>query len=523
MHLLLLIAGFGCAWGYSMDIVESSESAARFAPQPPAAFSPTKSTAASHTLFLDPTAKGQVIMGFGGAFTDSVAAVFSSLNTTRQEEVLELLWGMTGNRLTLARLTIGSTDFSTSVYNYNEPDGIPLATPDFDQTNFSIAHDNFRIIPLIQRAQAVARKTSPSTGGLRFLSSPWSPPGWMKVPYLAQKGHMRNSAKPGMIDDPKMYASYALYLSKYVSAYKSAGINISMMTIQNEPDSADHMFPVSYPACNFNGTGEGEFLRDYLGPQMSRDHPDVRIFVHDGQKFHDVPILRRVKDIMAAAGAAGRNFIKGVAFHWYGNNLANYQYLQELHDAFPDLPLLATEATLEVPAQQKAASSPWKEAQKYGVDIIGDLNAGATGCIEWNVLLDGSGGPTCIGTTAGLDCIPLAGHCDAPLLADAPKQSLEIRDAYYFMGHFSRYIMPGASRIGLAGGTDTNTTFMATAAQNPNGDIVIVALNTDQSNPVSFQVQLAQQYAPVTMPPHSIQTLTVAAASLQQMDRGLRV
>ena len=105
---------------------------------------------------------------------------------------------------------------------------------------------------------------------------------------------MRNSAKPGMLDDPKMYKSYALYFSKYLTEYKKQGINISMMTIQNEPDSADHMFPVAYPACNFNGTGEGEYLLNYLGPQIRKDHPDVKIFVHDGQKFHDVPILTRV-------------------------------------------------------------------------------------------------------------------------------------------------------------------------------------------------------------------------------------
>ena len=87
-----------------------------------------------------------------------------------------------------------------------------------------------------------------------------------------------------------------------------------MMTIQNEPDSADHQFPVSYPCCNFNGTGEGDFLAKYLGPKIRKDHPDVAIYVHDGQKFHDVPILTRVEEIVAAAG--GLDFIDGAAFHW---------------------------------------------------------------------------------------------------------------------------------------------------------------------------------------------------------------
>lgn len=95
---------------------------------------------------------------------------------------------------------------------------------------------------------------------------------------------------------------------------KAAGINITRVTVQNEPDSADHMFPVAYPACNFNGTGEGDYVRRFLGPKLRADHPDVAIFVHDGQKFHDVPIVDRVNDIVAAAN--GTEFITGVAFHW---------------------------------------------------------------------------------------------------------------------------------------------------------------------------------------------------------------
>ena len=117
--------------------------------------------------------------------------------------------------------------------------------------------------------------------------------------------------------------------------------------------------------------------------------------------------------------------------------------MEALRDTYPQFDLLATEATLEAPMSQHLGTSPWKEAQKYAVDIIGDLNAGASGWIEWNVLLDKTGGPTCIGTTAGIDCLPLAGHCDAPILADLQAQTLEFRDSYYITGHFSRYIPPG--------------------------------------------------------------------------------
>ena len=49
-------------------------------------------------------------------------------------------------------------------------------------------------------------------------------------------------------------------------------------------------------------------------------------------------------------------------------------------------------ATLKYPSLRK-----WEQAVKYAIDIAGDLNHWAAGWIEWNVLLDGRGGPTCIG------------------------------------------------------------------------------------------------------------------------------
>ena len=330
--------------------------------------------------------------------------------------------------------------------------------------------------------------------GLQFMSSSWSPPGWMKVPYGIDKhkGTMRNSAKPGMLPDDEVHAAYALYLSKYLSAYSAAGVNVTMMTIQNEPDTADHMFPVAYPACNFNGTDEGAFIRNHLGPRIRSHHPDVRIFIHDGQKFgSNAPIAQRVADIIAAAGG-DLTYVDGVAFHWYGANLKNYQYLAALHEQQPTLPLLGTEATLMDPKLQHVGTTPWKEAQKYAVDIIGDLNAFAVGWIEWNVLLDSSGGPTCIGPTDSELCTPLIGHCDAPILADVEQQTLQYRDTFYIMAHFSRFLPRGSVRIAASNSSSSSSSGSGpcpdyTAFSTPSGDVVLVLLNSDENGPIPPQ------------------------------------
>eukprot|EP00462_Mataza_sp_D1_P023528 CAMPEP_0175142908 /NCGR_PEP_ID=MMETSP0087-20121206/13097_1 /TAXON_ID=136419 /ORGANISM="Unknown Unknown, Strain D1" /LENGTH=433 /DNA_ID=CAMNT_0016426837 /DNA_START=209 /DNA_END=1510 /DNA_ORIENTATION=+ len=432
----------------------------------------------------------QTIEGFGGAFTDSVAQVFAQLNSTLQEQVLEMMWGQTGQKYNMARLTIGATDFSTTEYSYaNSPN-------DFKMQNFSLQHDMKNIIPMIHRAQAKAT----SGGDLKFLATPWSPPAWMK-----RNKFMRNSDSPGLIQDSQIFQAYALYLSKYIDGMAAQNISVSKLTVQNEPH-VKGQFAATYPCCGFNATQEMLFVRDYLGPLLRQQHPDTKLFVHDDQK--DI-MVDYVSTIMADPTAS--KFVDGVAFHWYGANLKNYQYLEQLHKKFPSLPLLATEATLEAPFNQHLGTSPWKEAQKYAVDIMGDLNAFTTGWIEWNVLLDKQGGPTCIGPSNSNICTPLIGYCDAPILADTDKQTLEIRDSYYIMGHFSRFIPRGSKVIKQTGATDTNASLLATAVLTPGQEIVVVVVNTDQKASAPYQISCQGQYAVIEIPPHSIQTLSFKA------------
>lgn len=497
-----------CSAAQVVELVQTAEKPTtsggqpdRLSPKTPVTLS-TKSVSGVDTISIDPNQRFQTIDGFGGAITDSTASVFAKLNQNNQEKVANLLWGATGQKYNLMRLTIGATDFSTvSSYSYDDTSG------DYNMSKFSIVHDKKEIIPMIQRAQAAAAESG-SGGSIKFLATPWSPPAWMK-----SNNHMRNSLEPGLIQEDKIKKAYALYLSKYVTAMGEHGINISRLTVQNEPH-VKGQFAATYPCCGFNATDELLFLRDFLGPQMSSDHPELNIFIHDDQKDIMVPY---VQTIMADPQAA--KFVSGVAFHWYGANLKNYQYLQQLHAIYPSLPLLATEATLEAPASQSLGTTPWKEAQKYAVDIMGDLNEWTTGWIEWNVLLDTSGGPTCIGPQDTGLCTPVIGHCDAPILADTGKQELTIRDSYWIMGHFSRFISRGSVRCGQTGATDPNATMLATSVITPTGDLVVVVVNTDDASG-GHQYQLAVPgdtlgfgnitvYAKFDLPPHGVHTLTI--------------
>lgn len=193
-------------------------------------------------------------------------------------------------------------------------------------------------------------------------------------------------------------------------------------------------------------------------------------------------------------------FVDGISYHWYGANLHNYQFLAQVHAAHPTIPMLATEATLEAPFQQV---HPWQQASMYAVDIIGDLNQHTIGWMEWNVLLDKSGGPTCIGPEISSVCVPLLGICDAPLLADTSKQTLEIRDSFWFMAHFSRYLPRGSVVVETF--NQTATVLQMTAAVTPANKLVLVVLNT-ATEPITYQIQVGPSYYAATAPAEGIQT-----------------
>lgn len=464
-----------------------------------------------YTLNIDLNERYQKVRGFGGAFTDSTAFNFMQLPEAQQEEMLESYFGSTGHGYSICRLQIGSSDFAISHYNYANQ------TDDYTLDSFSIAHDLEYIIPMIQRAKKVAAANGVE---LQFVSSPWSPPAWMK-----RTNRMQNSLMPGLRQEDDVFKAWALYFSKYLTAYKEAGVDIKHVTIQNEPHVAKQ-FIVTYEACGFDPTHERDFLRDYLGPQLKQDHPDVGIWIHDDQK--DDKMTDMVNTIMSDEKAA--QYVSGVAFHWYDDWGKNYQVLEEVHQAFPDLPLMGTEATNEKPSMEKfhVGGSLWQHGQMYAIDILRDLNHWAEGWIDWNMLLDYTGGPS----SQHLGKVEDLGNCDSPIRAnfttfpyfplDDPRGNFELmyQPTYYHYGHFTRYLTQGSQRVGLEqspvvepnkrgfpGGLES-TAFIANEGTDDEQLVVIVTNFLDDKT--SFTINVAGVgSATVKIPAQGIQTLTL--------------
>jgi glucosylceramidase len=425
----------------------------------------------------------QELLGFGGAFTDSASYVFSSLTSTLQKRVLDMYFSEDGIGYSLARLPIGSCDFSLGNYNYDKTKG------DKDLTNFSIAHDKKNIIPFIQ--QAIATRKEWSKDGIKIIASPWSPPAWMKEiddPYCPLGCIVCNLRK-------EYHDTWSMYFSKFITAYAGEGIPMWGITVQNEPGAC----PLDYEGMHWTPDTERDYLKGSLGPILSKEHPEIKILVYDHNKDKTV---KWAQTIFSDADAA--KYAWGIAVHWYTGD--HFDQLNTTHHLFPQKFILATEAT-EV--REKTPETPkWEKGEHYAHDILGDLNNWSVGFIDWNLILDYYGAPNHAGPGECQGIIKCGS--DAMLLADLDKQILYPQVFYWYVGHISKFIPPGSVRVNVT--VSTGNQLECTAFVTPDKNVVLVVLNrqdTDISVKIADVLPTSRtiQALKFTALAHSIQTL----------------
>jgi len=414
------------------------------------------------SIFVNPRIRFQSMLGFGGAITDASSEVFAKLSPTVQEEFLKAYYGDDGLAYTLARTTIHSADFGSGSYTYIEEGDAGLKT-------FSIEHDRQFRIPLIKRAIEAAG------GELLMYASPWSPPAFMK--------DNKNMLQGGKLL-PEYYQPWANYFTRFIKAYEAEGIPIWGITIQNEP-----MATQRWESSIYTAEEERDFLKFYLGPTMEKEGlGDKKIIVWD----HNRDLIgNRANTIFGDPEAS--KYAWGIGYHWYevwtGSD-AKHVNLQNVYESYPDKHILFTEGTIE--SFDATRYQYWPNAERYANDMINDFNAGVVGWTDWNILLDENGGPNHVGN-----------FCFAPIHADTTTGELIYTPTYYYMGHFSKFIRPGAKRVS----TTVSQSFLLSASfANPDGSLATVILNkTDK--PISFNFYVGGNEAEWTIPARAIQTV----------------
>ena len=178
-------------------------------------------------------------------------------------------------------------------------------------------------------------------------------------------------------------------------------------------------------------------------------------------------------------------FRSGLAFHWYSGG--HFENVRKTREAFPGKYLLFTEGCLE----NGVKLGQWDRGEHYAHNIIGDFTHGANGWLDWNLLLDLRGGPNHV-----------ANFCDAPLVADPVANRVYYQSSYYYIGHFSKYVAPGARRIHCA---TTDPRLETVAFRNPDHTVVLIVFNPSAEE-CRFQLVIDGQGAMATSLPHSIVT-----------------
>ncbi|MBW8191131.1 hypothetical protein K0504_08800 [Neiella marina] len=462
-------------------------------------------------LTIKPAQVYQRYYGFGASFTESSAWNLAAIPVAARKQVLTRLFSPTeGAGFTLTRTHINSSDYSNNHYSYVDVGDTALASFSVheDMKGFSgdendqvrgieLDDPSYDLIPMILEAKSIAG------ADFNIIASPWSPPSWMKTGETAEmtNGHLL----------PKYHATWAKYISKYITAYAEQGIELWAITPQNEPL---HAHDARWDSNGWTATEARDFLRDHLGPQLVKDgHLDtadleagVRVLIYDHNKDEmNNYVAPTYQDPDAS------KYAWGTGFHWYTNSkLAENNWYQaelaELQQNWPGKAMIHTESSIDIDADDPIGQY-WRLStdyagtfipfDTYAYDIITDLNHGTQGYVEWCVILSHKGQPN-----------PYDNFNSAPVLINPTTNEVIYTPLYYLLSHFSKFIRPDAHRIGLEGDAIEGLTY--TAAHNPDGSIAVVAFNRNDQ-PYTLALTLDGNHYTADIAARAMQTIHLRA------------
>jgi glucosylceramidase len=268
------------------------------------------------------------------------------------------------------------------------------------------------------------------------------------------------------------------------------------MSVQNEPKAVQ-----TWESCIYSGEDEGVFVTKNLKPNLKKaGFDDLKILIWDHNKER---VVDRALETFAVPGA--KDDIWGIGFHWYSGE--HFDNLRMAHELFPDKPLILTEFCRgdnnSAPKDQSHGMPlpTWDDFEAYANELIGDFNNYTSAACDWNMIVDMNGGPYHNRT----------GGVKAPIFVDKDNDRYILTACYYAIGHFSKYVKPGAHRIGNSvsfryEGKDVQ--LPVSTFQNPDGEIVVVILNRNNfiCNPL---IKIGDDTAPLSIPAKSLITVVI--------------
>jgi glucosylceramidase len=402
---------------------------------------------------LDPARAYQDILGFGASLTDAACYLLNRLEPSARREFLRELFDPAGFGFNACRICIGSSDYATSVYSYDDGD------PDPELRRFSIDRDRAYILPILREI----RELNPN---VFLLASPWSPPAWMKANGSMLGGSMRK----------KYLGAYAEYFVKFLDAYAADGVTVDAITVQNEVDTDQEG---RMPACLWAQEYETGFVAEHLGPRLAARHPAPKIWILD----HNYNLWGRA--LAELADPKVNRYVDGVAWHGY---LGQPESMTVVHEAHPDKHAYWTEGGPE-DIRDPGYQTNWAF---WGARFSGILRNWARCIMTWNLALDENGAPN-VGPF----------ECGGVVTIDSRTLRISPSGLYWVLAHFSSAIRRGARRIESRG---TLEGLSHVAFSNPDGGSVLVLTNAGPERTVPVRIESLETV--VDLPGDSVVTLT---------------
>jgi beta-glucosidase-like glycosyl hydrolase/O-glycosyl hydrolase len=393
------------------------------------------------TINIDDSKTYQDILGMGTSIEGSSIANIKKLSPSARTEFLKkLVDPANGAGMNLLRVTIGTPDFTAD--KFHTYDDMPIGQKDdANLSHFSIQSDiDDGTISIIKEILAL-------NPDVKLFASSWTPPGWMKEETASSRSYNENQLllKGGKLSDAHI-DDLAKYYVRYLEEYAKLGIPIYAITLQNEP-----MLEINYPSCSISPEKE-RLLSLSIKRQIAESkilkkkniNPLIWAFDHnfDGASSYVTPILSK------------ENGVDGIAYHPYSGDPSA---MTQMHELFPNVPAYLTERSV------------W--GTKGADEIARYFRNYARSYDAWVVMLDSNIAPhQWLGT---------------------PDPSMFVKDAnvadeywatpeYYITGQFSKFVKPGAVRIGSDYGSTSTVTNVA--FKNPDGSIVTIVINQTNSD-----------------------------------------
>lgn len=481
-YLFVLLVNFRCGPGEAVENIEVSSWMSKvnstndgmeygLTPQPPVVLTKMQEGGGEYIIRLSDDERYQEMDGFGASYTEASAyLMMEKLSVDQRKDLLLRLFDKEmGIGLSMLRQPVGAADHVLGQYDY-----APVAN-DYHLDHFDISHDTLHIIPIIVQSLAV------HPGRIKLSCATWSPPAWMKTndSFIGEAGGIEGHLRPDCYD------AYARYLVKFIKAYGSYGIDIYATSIQNEPDHASDY----WPAMKMSSTEQATLIRDHLGPLLEKEGMDTKIFCWDHNfDTPGYPMGRFAADILGDTSVS--KYVAGSAWHWYSGGFP--EVLQQIHDQFPDKEIHFTEGS----GGEWDPLRHWRDGFLTEMYYVVNLPRVYTRSIVlWNIALDENHGPDYYYQTIGSNST-----CRGLVTINQSTGEVIYNADYYALGHISKFVDPGARRIGT---NQWNHELENVAFSNPDGSLVLITFNpTDEArvftvawNDLTFTDTLAAESA----------------------------